>query len=719
MSDASADASTRALALLERRFAREREARRQAEALLEQRSRELFDLVQRLQMALEASGERIWEWRAEGDALRVDPPRIDGGDAGDPIALDLVALAARVHPEDRDRADLAWRMHLHGHHPTFEATYRLLPTAPGPGPAFRWVRVVGRAVERDPEGLATRIIGTLNDITEARANEEALGQLGAALAGSREPLVLVDDDGRGLEANPAFLALAGLARGQLAGWRLEDSLQLPAPRDALLAEAGHWSGEVQVQAADGRWIPVELLLRRVQPGGGAPHYDIASLVDLSERRDALRRAANTDLLTGLANRHALQEVLEDLLSRACTDGLALLFIDLDGFRHVNGSLGHAAGDLLLREVARRFRACLGHGELLARWAADQFVVLQRGGASPPSEVLAQALLDALAQPMELQGHLLSLRATVGVARAAGEAPGADGDAPHEQLLAAAEQAARVAKDDARTRIHEASPDQRHDALGRLAMLQQLQADAEAGALSFVAQPKVDADGGVRGYELLMRWSPPRFGPVSPAVFIPLAEAHGLITRLGEIALLAAVAFAARLRDEGVAVPVAVNLSAVQVLDPGLEDGLLAACASAGLEHGLLELEVTESAFLADLDAARGRLERLHARGFRLALDDFGTGFSSLSYLRHLPFDSVKLDRSFIAGLDGDPRAEALVAGIVALCRGLGLSLVAEGVETVPQHQRLRALGVEAYQGYLFHRPLALDAAAGLPRLPPD
>jgi EAL domain-containing protein (putative c-di-GMP-specific phosphodiesterase class I) len=333
--------------------------------------------------------------------------------------------------------------------------------------------------------------------------------------------------------------------------------------------------------------------------------------------------------------------------------------------------------------------------------------------------MAQGAIAALSVPFSIGAHSVSLTPYMGAVLAP-----RDGGTPVE-LLRKVDLATCAAREQGANGL--AFFDQRleGDAQRRVRMFSQLRLDAERNAFSFVAQPKVDGSARAVGAELLMRWPTAAFGMVSPVEFIPLAEKLGLIGLMGRHALHAAARLAARCRAAGQVLPVAVNLSPRQVLQAGLDRQLLLACERVGIGPELLEVELTESALLAGLDVVKPVLQRLRRHGFALALDDFGTGYSSLSYLRHLPFSKVKIDRSFVLDIEHDDRALRMLDPMVRLCEVLGMSTVAEGVETAAQFEALRGLGIQEFQGYHFARPMPLDdwacaveAAAGKPvRLP--
>ncbi len=530
--------------------------------------------------------------------------------------------------------------------------------------------------------------------------------MAAAFAGARDAMVVMNQSLRIVEANTAFLELAGLPAAAVTGMEFSDFLRMPPEtvdwRDAV--DGG--LRESTFHGALGIGIPIEVDLHRTAPVAGGPSYLIATVRDITERcraEAALARLALYDALTGLPNRAALQQRL-GLSLRTVSDAapLAVMFLDIDGFKELNDSLGHAAGDEMLRVMAQRLSERILPQDMLARWGGDEFVVvLDLQDREREAETVAYDLLATMRSGFDLRGHAISLSASIGVAMA--PIDGLDVD----ELLRHADAAMYVAKHAGKNRVVSYQARFGADALQRMLLVGQLRIaiETEDDALHFAAQPKFDRRLRVIGVELLARWNPAMTGSVSPAVFIPMAETNGMALALGRLAIRQAARFAAMLQERGWAVPVAVNISALQVMDERLQAVLDSACADFGIAPRLLELEVTESVFLQDSDVPEQCLTALRSVGHPIAMDDFGTGYSSLSYLRRLPFDTVKIDRAFLVDVDRDDRARRLLSGIVNMCRSLRMHTVAEGVETAEQLELLRGLGVDQFQGFLLARPM--------------
>jgi diguanylate cyclase (GGDEF)-like protein/PAS domain S-box-containing protein len=441
--------------------------------------------------------------------------------------------------------------------------------------------------------------------------------------------------------------------------------------------------------------------------------DVAGIVltlrDLSEQRELeteLRQSALVDARTGLANRTRFERWLHDALGRGAR--VAVVLIDLDDFKTINDSLGHPAGDRVLAAYAERLREAVGETGRIARLGSDEFAVLFEGVTDPESaEAMARKLTEAVSGAVRLDGTEVPLTASAGVSLSA------PGDLS-EDVVRAADTAAHAAKARGAGHVVVYSPSMHANAVRRLGLRSALARAVEREELELAYQPIIHAETGeVSGLETLLRWRTADGEPVSPADFIPVAEASGLIVPLGAWVLDRACADAAALED----LVVAVNVSAVQLRAPDFVGTVAGALERSGLPAERLVLELTESALVDDIAGVCEIFEAVRALGVAIAIDDFGTGFSSLATLADLPVDVLKLDRSFVHAMTDSPGHEALVGGVVSLAERLGLPIVAEGVETEEQYEALRALGCRWAQGYHLGRPAPL-AALGLGSAPP-
>ena len=420
-----------------------------------------------------------------------------------------------------------------------------------------------------------------------------------------------------------------------------------------------------------------------------------SVSDLQEREEELQFQAFHDPLTALANRALFRDRLEHALEQRREAPISVLFVDLDDFKNVNDSLGHDAGDRLLVSVGERLRACVRPGDTVARLGGDEFAILVEGDrAQVDGPMLAQRVLAALAVPFAVAGRDLRVGASLGLAT--GQYTSG------ESALQDADLAMYAAKANGKARVAVFEHRMRTSAIDRLELVSDIRQAAEAGQLQVYLQPIVDLRTlQVDGHEALLRWQHPQRGLLQPASFMGLAEETGAIVPMGWWVMERACEQAAAWPDR--TGTIGVNLAAGQLLDSAAVTTVAAILARTDLDPARLLLEITESVLL-DADEIGHRLHQLRALGVRLAIDDFGTGYSSLSYLTRLPVDVVKIDRSFVERLGGPVEDELLVRSVVQLARSLGLRSVGEGVETAAQMERLRALGCDAGQGFLFGHP---------------
>ena len=468
--------------------------------------------------------------------------------------------------------------------------------------------------------------------------------------------------------------------------------------------------ELRMVFDDGTFFDMLVSAATVRDAGGRPNGAVGAAIDITERKRAeerVRHLAHHDQLTGLPNRVLLHGRLQQALALAHRGGsrVGLLLLDLDHFKDLNDTLGHPAGDWLLRAAAERFRVAIGPADTLARLGGDEFAVVQPGLEGPEgAATLAQRLIDTLVGPFMLEAQEVHVSASVGIAVFEGDPELAD------ELVRKADLALYRAKREGRGRFSffESSMDAEVQARGRL--VRELRAALDKAEFVLHYQPQIDLrTGHVDSVEALVRWRHPERGMVLPDEFIPAAEASGLIRPLGAWVLGKACRQARAWQDEGLELVMGVNLSPAQLRHDGLLHEIDDALRASGLDPRWLELEITENLFLERSDNTIDRaLNGLASRGIRLALDDFGTGYSSLALLRRLPAAKIKIDRSFVRNISFDREDEAVMRAMVSLGHALGKRVVAEGVEQDVELAVLHRLGCDAAQGFLLARPQAAD-----------
>jgi diguanylate cyclase (GGDEF)-like protein/PAS domain S-box-containing protein len=541
-----------------------------------------------------------------------------------------------------------------------------------------------------------------------------------SLVTSSTDLVLVFVGGRCRYASESVASMVGRCDAELLGDGFAACVHgddRPA-LDAAVSGASGRAVELRVRNAFDEWRHLEAVVTDLR-GDRLVRGVVLNARDISERvrlEEQLTRQAFHDDLTGLANRALFRDRLDHALARAAGDGepLAVLLIDLDGFKKVNDTLGHDAGDRLLREVAERIEQAMSRGrDTVARLGGDEFALLLEDSSEKRAVDVATRLLAGLATPAVIDDREVPLSASIGIAVHVGVGES-------EEMLRRADIAMYAAKDAGRARFEVFHPDMTR-MLGELVGLEhELRLAIDRGELEVHYQPEIAvATGAIAGVEALVRWNSPARGPIPPSTFIAVAEEIGCIHQIGEQVIADACRQTAAWDAAGTLPPgfrTWINVSGRQLVTGTLAGVLDDALSAAGLPASRIGIEVTETAVIqegADGERAFEELQILRARGIRVAIDDFGTGFSSLGQLRRFPIDVVKVDRTFIQGVEHNPKDAAITGNVVSLAHALGLVAVAEGVETTGQLASLRRLGCDLAQGYLFARP---DTAASITRL---
>ncbi|MGE5478393.1 MAG: putative bifunctional diguanylate cyclase/phosphodiesterase [Bacteroidales bacterium] len=651
--------------------------------------------------------EGIYRTTPDGRYLAANPAlaRIYGYDGPEALISGLTDIARHlyVNPVDRDRFKRA--LAVDSEVRAFEAQ------------VFRkdgsiiWIAENARAV-RDDSGDVVCYEGTVQDITARKLAEERLRLAAAVFDNVGEAIVVVDQDHMVRAVNSAFERMTGFAAEGVVGVRLSmfaAEVNEPAIIEeawATAAKGSIWQGEVWARRADGDVFPAAMAVTGVVSEDGSVGSYVLLAHDVTRRKmdeQRIRFHASHDTLTKLANRHTVMEALKEAILRAELGGhrLALLFLDVNRFKDVNDSFGHAAGDDLLRQVARRLKGCVRASDIIGRLGGDEFVVALPNIQEPSGAVACvEKILYAFSEPFRVAERELYCSTSIGVSLYPDDADTA------EQLLSSADAAMYHCKAGGRTYSFY-DHDMNRQAVERVNLENDLRHALAERQFRLHYQPKIDArTRRIVGAEALIRWSHPDRGEVSPALFIPVAERAGLVGAIGDWALTEACRQMRIWRNQDLDFGcVSVNLSPAQFHDASLKDKVERTLELTRLPPSALELEITETMMATEVDRAIAILTQLGAMGVRMSIDDFGTGYSSLAYLKLFPVDTLKIDRAFVKELPGNAKDGAIVASVVALATNLGFSVIAEGVETQAQADYLLDKGVDAMQGYLFSPPV--------------
>jgi diguanylate cyclase (GGDEF)-like protein/PAS domain S-box-containing protein len=587
-----------------------------------------------------------------------------------------------------------------------------------------------RAITDGLEALASQVSLAVESaaLTEEILLSQSEKRFASLVQNASDVVTVIEPDTTVRYASPASSRVLGYAPEELEGTRFANLIS-PEDKTRVLSflttvgEDGH-TGVIEFRAhhKDGHWVFVETLRTSLlhDPNVKGIVLNTRDITERKEFEEQLSHQAFHDSVTNLPNRALFRDRVTHAIERQQRDHkpVAVLFMDLDDFKTINDSLGHAAGDQLLNEVGERLKSALRAADTAARLGGDEFaILLEDGGEGIQAVDVADRIMESLEAPFPLEGKEVFVRASIGIAVAEDDENASHGEDAVEEILRNADVAMYMAKENGKGRYQVFEPAMHETALKRLELKADLQRAVEHGEFVLHYQPVIELESGrISGVEALIRWMHPERGMVPPLDFIPLAEQTGLIVTIGRWVLREACLYARDLQARFPSTPpfhMAVNLSARQLQRPEIVDEVREILEETGLEPSSLILEITESVMMSNMELSIERLGELKALGVLLAVDDFGTGYSSLNYIQQFPVDILKVDKSFIDVVNSDARKSALTATILKLAQDLDLKPVAEGIERADQLERLLELHCDLGQGYFFAKPLDREALQGL------
>jgi len=671
---------------------------------------------QQLARVLEGADQGYWEWNLQTDKFQVSArwETMLGYEPGE-MQVGTEHWPELVHPDDLPATLVLIRRHIAGESNSHEAEIRVKTKDGG----WKWILTRGRIVARLDDGSPLLMSGTHSDITERKQHELAQREATVVFENTYEGIMVADADGLITKVNPAFTRITGYEESEVRG--RPPSLLSSGLHDehfyqdfwGTLHHEDAWRGEIWNQRKSGEVFASLQSISVVRDAEGKVQHYISVFTDISQLKAhemELDRVAHYDSLTELPNRRLLSDRLTQSILRSDRSGKlsAVCFLDLDGFKVINDQHGHAVGDRLLVGVAEQLKTVLRAEDTLARIGGDEFVLILSDVASPEEcGLILERVLHTVKQPVNADGHVLSITASIGVSLYPAD------NADPDTLLRHADQAMYLAKQSGKNRYQMFDPE-----IDRITQVHRdflLQLHEALGRHEFVLfyQPKVNLlDGRVMGAEALVRWQHPQRGLLPPGEFLTHLAGSELEGPFGEWVIDTALTQMAAWRALGQDIHVSVNISANHLLQPAFSERLQQALARHGsVPAGHLELEVLETAAIGDMGQAVEVLRRCMALGVAFSLDDFGTGYSSLTYLRQLPVQTLKIDQSFVRDMLKDPDDLGIVQGVIELASAFRREVIAEGVETLAHGAALRRMGCHAVQGYGIARPMP---AADLP-----
>jgi diguanylate cyclase (GGDEF)-like protein/PAS domain S-box-containing protein len=673
----------------------------------------------RWQLALESSGDGVWDWypRTGVEILSKRLKEIYGYGENE-IADFSDELDRRTHPDDLLQMRIDRQLHFDGLTPFYSNEHRVRCK----DGRWKWILTRGTVIQRDVHGAPLRFIGTHTDISERKRAEVALREseerLRMALSATHQGLYDLNVQTGIAIVSPEYANMLGYQHATFheTNLALQERLHPDDKEKTVSAYHAYMGGETEEyrvefrqRKSNGEWLWIMSVGAVVEyDTDGEPLRMLGTHLDIDERKKSealIWQQAYIDALTGLPNRRMFNDRLEHDMQKSRRTGLplAVLFIDLDHFKVINDTLGHAIGDALLLDAAHRLQACVRDSDTVARMGGDEFTIsLPELQGVEHVETIAENIIQTMSAPFTLDGEEIFLSASIGIALFPADASNPD------DLLNHADQAMYAAKEAGRNRFSYFTSKLQTAALARMRMTSELRTAIAEERLQVYFQPIVDLHTGqIRKAEALIRWPHPVLGFVSPMEFIPLAESNGLISHIGDWVFQETVRWVQRWREHYIAgFQISINQSPVEFQgDDGRYAGWINQLKQLGLPGQAIAIEITEGLLLDASNKIIDKLLQFRDAGIQVSLDDFGTGYSSLSYLKKFDIDYLKIDQSFIRNLTTDKSDIALSEAIIVMAHKLDLKVIAEGVETAEQKEILRIAGCDYAQGYLFARPL--------------
>ncbi|HOY70977.1 MAG TPA: EAL domain-containing protein [Methylotenera sp.] len=678
---------------------------------------QLSESENRWKLAIEGSGDGVWDWDIPSNEIKYSTRwlHLFGYGDTDKLPSSYEERIALIHPDDSKQVTATLKDYIDGKSDHYLIEYRL-KCKDG---QYKWISSRGLVVNRDENGKPLRMIGTHTDITD-RKNTELNLSISAIAFEAQESMMVSDHNQVILRVNKAFTEITGYEASEVIGKtalplrsNLHDADFYKGIWDSVNTH-GAWKGELYSMRKNGEVYPGILSITAVKDSDNRVTNYVTTLVDITREKstaDEIQFLAFYDPLTGLANRRLLIDRLNHALvshARSGRDG-ALLFLDLDHFKSLNDTLGHDVGDMLLKEVAKRLTDCVREDDTVARLGGDEYVVLLENLSEKPLEAARQAeiigtkILNALNAPYQLGIHEHHNTPSIGAALFS------DHNESQEELLKHADIAMYQAKKAGRNNLRFYDPQMQEAIHQRVELERELRKAVEKRQLELYYQIQVNQKCEIIGAEALVRWIHPTRGLVPPLQFIPLAEETGLILPIGQWVLETACAQIKKWQKNDLTrnIVLSVNVSAKQFHQNTFAKHVKSALQANNINPKLLTLELTESILLEDFDATIATMNTLKKIGVQFSLDDFGTGYSSLQYLKRLPLSQLKIDQTFVRDIFTDSSDKAIVTTIIAMANSLDLEVIAEGVETAEQQLQLFDLGCNAYQGFLYGKPIPI------------